>query len=117
MGNGIIMDLSGAMQIGVIQIEGKIYLFSQSGSRQKSTCIVNGKLYNLDDNGVFIGNDVPMPIKGFDFNGNSTVPYVPNQMISENASMSSDIPSDGSKQVKQYKVKFKDPDAEDVWNT
>lgn len=107
------MDLSGAMQIGVIQVEGKIYLFSSSGSRQKSTCIVNGKLYNLDDNGVFIGNDVPMPIRGFDFNGNSTVPYVPSQMISENASMTSDIPSNGSKQVKQYKVKFKDPDTED----
>ena len=31
----------------------------------------------------------------------------------KNASMSSDIPSDGSKQVTQYKVKFKDPDADE----
>lgn len=107
------MDLSGAMQTGIIQIEGKIHLFSQSGAMQKGGCIVNGKLYNLDDNGAFIGNDVPMPIKGFDFYGNSTLPYVPSQIISEDASMSSDIPSDGSKQVIQYKVTFRDPDNED----
>jgi len=106
-------DLSGAMQTGVIQIEGKIYLFNQSGSMQKGSCIVNGKLYNLADNGVCIGNDVPTPIKGFDYYGNNTIPYIPSQIISEDASMSSDIPSDGSKQVIQYKVTFKDLDNED----
>lgn len=112
-GDWYYMDLSGAMQSGVIQIEGKIYLFNQGGAMQKGSCILNEKLYNLDDNGVCIGNDVPMPIKGFDYYGNSTLPYVPSQIISEDASMSSDIPSDGSKQVIQYKVKFKDPDNED----
>ena len=106
-------DLSGAMQTGVLQIEGKIYLFNSNGAMQKGSCIVNGKLYSLNDNGVFIGNDVPMPIKGFDYYGNSAIPYVPNQIINEGASMSSDIPTDGSKQVIQYKVKFKDPDNED----
>lgn len=106
-------DLSGAMQIGVIQIEGKIYLFNQSGAMQKGSCILNQKIYNLDDNGVCIGTDVPMPSKGFDYYGNITIPYVPSQIISENANMSSDIPSDGSKQVVQYKVKFKDPYVED----
>lgn len=106
-------DLSGAMQSGVIQIEGIIYLFNQSGAMQKGSCIINGKLYNLNDNGVFIGSDVPMPIKGFDYYGKSTIPYVPSQIISEDASMSSDIPSDGSKQVIQYKVTFRDPDNED----
>lgn len=107
-------DLSGAMQTGVIQIEGKIYLFTQSGAMQKGSGIINGKLYNFNDNGACIGTDVPIPIKGFDYYGNSTIPYIPSQIISEDASMSSDIPSDGSKeQVKQYKVTFKDPDNED----
>ncbi len=107
------LDLSGIMQSGVIQIEGKIYVFTQSGEMQKGNCIINGILYNIDDNGVCIGTDVPMPIKGFDYYGNSTLPYVPSQIVSEGSSMSSDIPTDGSKQVKQYKVKFKDPYVED----
>ena len=80
---------------------------------QTGSCIVNGKLYNLDDKGVCIGNDVPTPIKGFDYYGNNTIPYIPNQIISEDEKMSSDIPSDGSKQVIQYKVTFKDLDDED----
>lgn len=107
------MDLDGAMQTGVIQIEGKIHLFSQSGAMQKGKCIINGKFYDFDDNGVFIGNDYPIVTKGFDYYGNSTLTYVPSQIVSEDASMSSDIPSDGSKQAIQYKVKFKDPDATD----
>ena len=106
-------DLSGAIQNGVIQIEGKIYFFAQNGAMQKGSSIINGKLYNFNDNGTFIENDVPMPIKGFDYFGNSTIAYVPNQIISEDASMSRDIPSDGSEQVKQYKVTFKDPDNDD----
>jgi len=106
-------DLSGEMQTGVIQIEGKIHLFAQSGEMQKGSCIVNSKLYYFDDNGVCIGTDMPMPSKGFDYYGNSTVPYMPSQIISQGAKMSSDIPSDGSKQVVQYKVTFKDPDADD----
>ena len=106
-------NLSGEMQTGVIQIEGKIYLFAQSGEVQKGNCIVNSKLYYFDDNGVCVGNDMPMPSKGFDYYGNSTVPYIPNQIINQGAKMSSDIPSDGSKQVKQYKVTFKDPDVDD----
>ena len=104
MVNWYYADLSGAMQTGVIQIEGKIYLFAESGEMQKGSCIVNGKFYYFDDNGVCIGTDVPMPTKGFDYYGNSTVPYIPSQIVSEGTSMSSDIPSDGSKQVKQYKV-------------
>ena len=106
-------DLSGAMQNGVIQIEGKIYFFAGSGAMQKGSSIIDAKLYNFDDNGSCIGTDVPMPIKGFDYYGNSTLPYVPSQMVIEGSSMSSDIPSDGSTQVKQYKVTFKDPDNED----
>lgn len=106
-------DLSGAMQTGVIQIEGKIHLFSQSGAMQKGSCIINEKLYNFDDNGACIGTEYPMPAKGFDYYGNSTTPYIPSQIINEDTKLSSDIPSDGSKQVKQYKITFKDPEAED----
>lgn len=106
-------DLSGAMQTGVIQIEGKIYLFSSSGAMQKGSCIINTKLYNFDDNGACIGPEYPMPVKGFDYYGNNTTPYIPSQIISEDAKLSSDIPSDGSVQVKQYKITFKDPEAED----
>lgn len=105
-------DLSGAMQIGVIQIEGKIYLFSKSGAMQKGKCILNSKFYNFDDNGVCIGSDYPEPTKAFDYYGNYTIPFVPNQIINENTDMSDDAPSDGITKVKQYKVKFKDPDAD-----
>ena len=112
-GDWYYMDLSGAMQIGIIQIEGKTYLFNSNGAMQKGNCVISGKVYNIDDNGVFIGNDTPMPIKGFDYNGNITIPYVPSQIISGDASMSSDIPTDGTKQLIQYKVKFKDPDNDD----
>jgi uncharacterized repeat protein (TIGR02543 family) len=113
-GNWYYADLSGAMQTGVIQIEGKIYLFSSNGAMQKGSCIINGKLYNFDDNGVCVGSDYPMPVKGFDYYGNDTLPYIPSQIINADASMSSDIPVDDTKPVKkQYKVKFKDPDAED----
>lgn len=112
-GNWYYADLSGAMQTGVIQVEGKIHLFAQNGAMQKGSCIINGKLYNFDDNGNCIGSDYPMPVKGFDYYGNSTLPYIPSQVINEDASMSSDIPVDSSKPVKiQYKVKFRDPDAE-----
>lgn len=106
-------DLSGAMQTGVIQIEGKIYLFSESGAMQKGKCIINGSFYDFNDNGVFIGNNAPVPNKAFDYYGNSTIIYTPNQIIDDDASMSGDIPSDGKTQVAQYKVKFKDPEAED----
>lgn len=105
-------DLSGAMQTGVVQIEGKIYLFSKDGAMQKGKCILNSKLYNFDDNGVCIGSDYPQPTKAFDYYGNSTIPYLPSQIIDGNASMSSDIPSDGTTKVKQYEVRFKDPDAD-----
>lgn len=106
-------DLSGAMQKGVIQIEGKIYLFSQSGEMQKGICALNTKIYTFDNDGACVGPEFPMPVRAFDYYGNSTVPYVPNQIVNGDAKMSGDIPSDGSKQVKQYKVTFKDPEAED----
>ncbi|ABR36829.1 MULTISPECIES: InlB B-repeat-containing protein [Clostridium] len=107
-------DLSGVMQTGVIQIEGKIYIFSENGAMQKGTSIINGRIYNLDDSGACIGSDYPIPTKSFDYYGNNTLPYVPNQIIDEDSKMSKDIPTDPSKEVKkQYKVKFKDPEAED----
>ncbi|EKQ50506.1 MULTISPECIES: InlB B-repeat-containing protein [unclassified Clostridium] len=106
-------DLNGAMQTGVIQIEGKIYFFSPSGAMQKSSCIINQKLYSFDDNGACLGPDYPTPQKAFDYYGNTTVPYIPSQIINENATMSTDIPSDGTNKTKEYKVTFKDPDAED----
>nr|WP_274603971.1 InlB B-repeat-containing protein [Clostridium beijerinckii] len=102
------------MQTGIIQIEGKIYIFSENGEMQKGTIIIDGKLYTFDDNGVFVGSDYPTPTKSFDYYGNATLPYVPNQIIDEDSTMSKDIPTDPSKEVKkQYKVKFKDPEAED----
>lgn len=106
-------DLNGAMQSGVIQIEGKIHLFSNSGAMQKGSNIMNGKLYNFDDNGVCIGSDYPMPVRAFDYYGNDTMPYIPSQVINENSTMSGDIPSDGKVHAKQYKITFKDPDADD----
>lgn len=106
-------DLSGAMQTGVIQVEGKIYLLSVNGAMQKGICSMNGKIYTFDDDGTCVGPEFPMPAKAFDYYGNSTVPYIPSQIISEDAKLSSDIPSDGSIQVKQYKITFKDPEAED----
>jgi uncharacterized repeat protein (TIGR02543 family) len=106
-------DLNGAMQKGVIQIEGKIHLFAQSGAMQKGVCMVDGKLYNFDDNGICIDIDAPTPVRAFDYYGNSTIPFVPSQIVDENSVMSSDIPSNGKKQVKQYKIKFKDPEADD----
>lgn len=105
-------DLSGAMQTGVIQIEGKIYLFSESGAMQTGKCIIGGSFYDFDDKGVFIGGEAPVPTRAFDYYGNNAIPYIPSQIVNENASMSNDIPTDGSEQVAQYKVKFKDPDAE-----
>lgn len=105
-------DLSGAMQTGVIQIEGKIYLFSESGAMQKGVLIINKKMYTFDDNGACVGSDYPMPAKAFDYYGNSTIPYVPNQIVNENATMSTEIPSDGKWHPKQYTVTFKDPDAD-----
>ncbi|WP_026885094.1 InlB B-repeat-containing protein [Clostridium beijerinckii] len=106
-------DLSGAMQTGVIQIEGKIYLFSSNGALQKGTNIINGKIYNFGDNGACIGSDYPIPNKGFDYYGNNSIPYIPSQIVSEDGNMSNSIPTDGLNPAKkQYKVKFKDPDAE-----
>lgn len=106
-------DLNGVMQRGVIQIEGKVYFFSDSGAMQRGQIIVNTKLCNFGDNGVYIGNDYPAPSKAFDHVGNPTLPYVPSQIVNENATMLGDIPSDGKVHAKQYKVTFKDPDAED----
>lgn len=103
-------DLNGAMQTGLIQIEGKIHLFSQSGEMQKGTCVIDKKLYSFDNNGVYIGKDDLTPARAFDYYGNDTIPYAPSQMINDNASMSSEIPSDGLTHPKQYKVTFKDPD-------
>lgn len=105
-------DLSGAMQTGVIQIEGKIYFFASSGAMQKGQCIISGSSYNFNDYGVLTGNSALAPNKAFDYYGNSTIPYVANQIVSEDSTMSSDVPSDGKTKVTQYKVKFKDPDAD-----
>lgn len=106
------MDLSGAMQKGVVQIEGKIHLFSESGAMQRGNCIIESKLYSFDNNGVCIGPNYPTPVKAFDYYGNSTIAYVPNQIINQDATMSNEIPSDGRVKVKQYKVTFRDPDAD-----
>ena len=106
-------DLSGAIQTGVIQVEGKIYLLAENGGVQKGSCIINGKVYHFDNNGIFVGDDAPIPIKGFDYYGNSTVPYIPAQLVVEGSGMSKNIPSDGKKEVKQYNVVFKDPYVED----
>lgn len=112
-GNWYYADLKGAMQKGVIQIEGKIYLFSESGAMQKGSNMINIKLYNFDDNGACVGSDYPAPSRAFDYYGNDAIPYVPNQVINQNASMSKEIPTDGKVHPKQYKVTFKDPDADD----
>ena len=112
-GNWYYADLSGAMQTGIIQIEGKIYLLAETGEIQKGSCIINAKMYYFDDNGACTGSDMPTPVKGFDYYGNSTMPYIPTQLVSQGTKMSSDIPSDGKTQVKQYKVTFKDPDVDD----
>lgn len=112
-GNYYYADLSGAMQKGIIQIEGKIYLFSESGAMQKGSCMIDGKLYNFDNNGVYLGNDYPKPSRAFDYYGNNAIAYLPSQIINTNSSISNEIPSDGKVHTKQYKVKFKDPDAED----
>lgn len=106
-------DLSGVMQTGVIQVEGKIYLFSENGAMQTGKCIIGGSFYDFDDNGIFVGNEAPVPAKAFDYYGNNTIAYIPSQIVDEGASMSSDIPLDGSEKITQYKVKFKDPEAED----
>ena len=111
--NWYYISLNGAMQKGIIQIEGKIYLLAETGEMQKGNCVINEKIYYFEDNGVYAGTEIPIPSYGFDYYGNSTVPYIPSQIISDGTKMSSDIPSDGSKQVKQYKVTFKDPDVED----
>ena len=115
-GNYYYADLSGAMQKGVIQIEGKIYLFSESGAMQKGSNMIDGNLYNFDNNGVCLGSDYPKPLRAFDYYGNNTVAYLPSQIINTNSSISNEIPSDGKVHTKQYKVKFKDPDAEDSDN-
>lgn len=112
--NWYYIGLDGAMQTGVVQIEGKIYVFAENGGMQKGSCAINGKIYYFDDNGACAGTDLPMPKTGFDYYGNSTVPYIPSQIISTGTgNMSSEIPPDGKVHVKQYKVTFKDPDVED----
>jgi uncharacterized repeat protein (TIGR02543 family) len=112
-GESYYIALNGEMQTGVIQIEGNIYLFSESGALQKGNCIVDEKVYTFNDNGVLVGDDSPTPTKAFDYYGNTTIAYSSSQIVDEDASMSSDIPSDGTTQVTQYKVKFKDPDADE----
>lgn len=106
-------DLSGAMQTGVMQIEGAIYFFGSNGEMQTGNCVINGALYEFNDKGVFIGTSILAPSKAFDYYGSSTIPYVQNQIVNEDATMSDDIPSDGKDKVTQYKVKFKDPDEDD----
>lgn len=105
-------DLSGAMQKGVIQIEGKIYLFSESGAMQVGSSIISGQNCSFSSNGVYTGSNPLTPSKAFDYYGNSTIPYASNQIMNPSTEMSSDIPSDGLYHPKQYKVKFKDPDAD-----
>jgi uncharacterized repeat protein (TIGR02543 family) len=108
--NWYYMGLDGGMQTGVVQIEGKIYVFAENGGMQKGSCAINGKIYYFDDNGACAGTDFPMPISAFDYYGNSTVPYIPSQILSTGTgNMSSEIPPDGKVHAKQYKVTFKDP--------
>lgn len=107
---------NGIMQTGVIQVEGKIYLLSESGVMQTGNAVINGKVYKFDSNGVAIGDDLPTPAKGFDAMGNSTVPYTPNQLISQYDDNSSpdnpnsiSLPSD---KKEKYTLTYKDDDGE-----
>lgn len=107
------LDKSGEMQTGVIQIEGKIYLLGPDGAMQTGSSVVNGKMYYFGPNGACIGNDVPTPLKGYDYYGNPVQPYVPSQIIDSNAVMDSTIPTElGEKLTTEYRVRYKDDDGE-----
>ena len=44
---------------------------------------LNGKYYNFDQTGVATGSDLPVPGRSFNTSGESIMPYVPNQVVSE----------------------------------
>ena len=107
------LDRSGAMQIGVIQVEGKIYLLGPSGAMQTGPCVIGGKMYYFGADGVCTGNDVPTPLKAYDYYGNPVQPYIPSQISVPNVSMDTTIPLDIGQQAKtEYRVYYKDDDGE-----
>lgn len=105
------LNASGAMQTGVIQVEGKTYLFSEHGDMQTGPAVIGGKFYNFADNGMCIGNDIPTPAKAYDYYGLSTIPYLPNQIMNSNTTMSNEIPTESGTTV-EYKVVYKDDDGD-----
>ncbi|MBE6063527.1 MAG: bacteriocin [Clostridium butyricum] len=104
------LNSSGQMQTGVIQIEGKIYLFGPSGDMQVGLCVVNGKEYNFADRGACIGEDMPTPEKAYDYYGENTTPFRPDQIMNSNSHISDEIPSDNGEKVIEYRVTYKDSD-------
>ena len=114
-GQSYYLDKSGAMQTGVIQVEGKIYLLGPSGAMQTGSCVIGGKMYYFGADGVCTGNDVPTPLKAYDYYGNPVQPYVPSQISVPNVGMDTIIPLDIGEQAKtEYRVYYKDDDGEAI---
>lgn len=111
-------DKNGVMQTGVVQIGGNIYLLADSGVMQTGTVVINGKVYTAGADGVFYGEDLPMPTKSFDWYGTNDNIKHPSQVIdsSEDDSSSTNPATayDHLAPKEKFQITFKDDDGEDL---
>ena len=111
-------DQKGVMQTGVIQIGGKIYLFADSGVMQTGNVVINGKVYTAGEDGAFYGDELPMPVKAFDWFGADDNVKHPSQVIDSDKDNSSStnptIAYDPLAKKEKFQIIFKDEDGEDL---
>lgn len=111
-------DKNGVMQTGVIQIGGEIYLFADSGVMQTGNVIINGKLYTAGQDGAFYGDDLPMPVKAFDWFGTDDNVKHPSQIIDsskdDSTSTNPATAYDPLAPKEKFQITFKDDDGEDL---
>ncbi|MBE6072700.1 MAG: hypothetical protein E7208_12240 [Clostridium butyricum] len=111
-------DQKGVMQTGVIQIGSKIYLFADSGVMQTGNVVINGKLYTAAEDGAFYGDELPMPVKAFDWFGTDDNVKHPSQVIDsdkdDSSSTNPTIAYDPLAPKEKFQITFKDEDGEDL---
>lgn len=111
-------DKNGVMQTGVVQIGGNIYLLADSGVMQTGMVVINGKAYTAGADGVFYGDDLPVPTKSFDWYGTNDNIKHPSQVInsSENDSSSTNPATayDPLAPKEKFQITFKDDDGEEL---
>ncbi|WP_244834546.1 InlB B-repeat-containing protein [Clostridium sp. BJN0001] len=108
-------DKNRQMQTGVIQIEGKIYIFGEDGALLLNSAAIDGEFYNINSRGEVKGDNLPTPKRAFNALGENAVIIMPDHIMEDDDSRGPDVTpkkSDDEEESSLYSVTFKDDDGD-----